>query len=504
MQDTMSSKGSEKTDMTAEKPSKESVKKPDMTGQVTKTLGTEVAHDRTKEVNGRRFTFRFRDSNSLLLPTDKRWVDKDGNSMKWWEKKSLLRDWIYGRMSPEEFDAHFPNYSGPPKEGYRIKKETLAMPQEEKEPSGLKDSDGLCTQRYANYYGDGSGLPLQPGMGPPPTDEDVQESWKEKLLLRDQVHGRMSAEEFDAHFPNYDGPKDCVSGKKEEASDVRSSHSGKYIPARILETFRPNHEFDQDWTEEECHCIVQDDTEKMLCDEYNACIRGDDDDLPPQPSMGPSKTEEGLEEEPKKEDEKEKPRYAQHYEDGSGLPLRPGMGPPPTEEEYQESRKERRAEYERLWNMTDEEFYAQYPEYEASKGCRFAEGEAEELLEQEDRENPIYASYYGDGSGLPLRPGMGPPPIEEQDEESLQKLRAEHDEIFNMSEEEFHAKFPEYKAVKDCHSTEEEAEELLERDDDEQPRRYASYYGDGSGLPLRPGMGPPKTEEEFEEEYKKW
>ncbi|KAF4499603.1 hypothetical protein FAGAP_4218 [Fusarium agapanthi] len=461
----MSSKDSEKNDMAAEKPSKQagemlsknSVEKPDMTGQVVKTLGTEVAQDRTKEVNGRRFTFRFRDSNGLLLPTDKRWVDEDGKSMEWWEKKSLLRDWIYGRMSPGEFDNRFPHYMGPPKEWYRIEKETHAIPQQEKEPSEPKESDEICTQRYAEYYGDGSGLPFRPGMGPPTTDEQFQEWWKEKLLIRDWVHGRMSAEEFDSHFPNYDGPKYGFSGEKEEASDVRSSHSD---------------EFDEDCTEEEFHCMVQDDTQKMLCDEYNACLRGDDGDLLPQPSMGPSKTEGGLEEKQMKEDDKEKPRYAQHYGDGSGLPLRPGMGPPMTEEEKEESLKKWQAESERLWNMTDEELFAQYPEYEAIKGHHFAEGEAEEWLEQEDKENPIYASYYGDGSGLPLRPGMGPPPTEEEDEELLKKLRAEYDEIFNMSKEEFNAEFPEYKDMPIYFCTDHESWRIMEECDEAEARNH--------------------------------
>lgn len=81
---------------------------------------------------------------------------------------------------------------GPPKEWYRINKEADAMPQEEQGPSGLKENDEHCTQRYANYYGDGSGLPRRPGMGPM-TDEQKQ----------DEVHGCMSSEEFDDHFPNY-------------------------------------------------------------------------------------------------------------------------------------------------------------------------------------------------------------------------------------------------------------------------------------------------------------
>ncbi|KAF5610105.1 uncharacterized protein FSUBG_3337 [Fusarium subglutinans] len=414
----------------------------------------------SKEVNGRRFTFRFRDSDGSLRLTDERWLDEDGNSIEWWEKKSLLRDWIYGRMSPEEFDTHFPYYSGSPKEWYRIEKETHAMPQQEKEPSEPKESDETCTQRYAERYGDGSGLPLRPGMGPPMTDEEFQESEKEMSLIRDRVPGHMSAEEFDARFPTYTGPKYEFSREKEDASDVRSSHSDESY---------------DEWGPE-AYFQVMDSTDIMLRHEYYACLYEDDGDIPRQPSIGPSKAEGGLEEEPMKEDDKEKPRYAQHYGDGSGLPLRPGMGPPMTKEEQEESWKEWQAESKRLWNMTDEEFYAQYPEYKATKDHRFAEGEAEEW------------------SGLPLRPGMGPPPNVEEDEESLKKLRAEYDEIMNMSEEEFNAEFPEYKALKD--------EELLEGNDDEQPR-YAHRFGDGSGLPLRPGMGPPKTKEEFEEEYKK-
>jgi hypothetical protein len=55
-----------------------------------------------------------------------------------------------------------------------------------------------------------------------------------------------------------------------------------------------------------------------------------------------------------------------------------------------------------------------------------------------------YASYYGDGSGLPLRPGMGPPRTEEEFEEEYKKIEAEEDKIFNMSEGEFNVEFPEY------------------------------------------------------------
>ncbi|KAG5813988.1 hypothetical protein H9Q74_003127 [Fusarium xylarioides] len=441
----MCSKASEKTDMAAEKPSKnagemvskESVEKPDTTGQVTKTLGTESAQPRTKEVNGRRFTFRLCDSNGFMLPTDKHWTDEDGNSEAWWEKKSLLRDWIYGRMSPEEFDAHFPYYMGPPKERYRITKVAHAMPQEEKEPSGFKESDELCTQSYANYHGDDGGLPLRPSMGPM-TEEQKQ----------DEVHGCMSSKEFDAHFPNYNGPKDCYRNKKDEASDVRSSHP---------------HESDEDWTGYDLYRMAQDDTEEMLYDEYYACLHGDDGDLPLQPNIGPSTTEKVFEEEPMKEDDEEKPRYAQRYGDGSGLPLRP----------------------------------------EAIKDQHFAEGEAEELLEREDPNNPRYASYYGDGSGIPLRPGMGPPMTEEEYQESWKKSLEQFEIIWNMTDEEFYAQHPEYIATKDHYFTEEEAEELLEGDNDEL-HPYASYYGDGSGLPLRPGMGPPLTEEEQEESLKKW
>lgn len=113
----MSPEASEKADMSVEKPSKEagemlsrdSVEKPDMTGQVTKTLETETTQERVKEVNGRRFTYRFRYKDGPVHWKD--WFDEDGHSIEWWEKKSLLRDWIYGRMSPEEFDAHFPHYS---------------------------------------------------------------------------------------------------------------------------------------------------------------------------------------------------------------------------------------------------------------------------------------------------------------------------------------------------------------------------------------------------------
>lgn len=115
----MSPEASEKTDMSVETPSKEagemlskeSVEKPEMTGQVTKTLETEATQERVKEVNGRRFTYRFCYKDGPFHPLWKDWFDEDGHSIEWWEKKSLLRDWIYGRMSPEEFDAHFPHYS---------------------------------------------------------------------------------------------------------------------------------------------------------------------------------------------------------------------------------------------------------------------------------------------------------------------------------------------------------------------------------------------------------
>ncbi|KAF5658242.1 hypothetical protein FCIRC_12954 [Fusarium circinatum] len=461
----MSSKASEKTDMAAEKPfkeagemlSKNAIEKPDTPGQVTKTLGTELAQDRTKEVNGRRFTFRFRRSDGSLLPTDERWLDEDGNSIEWWEKKSLLRDWIYGRMSPEEFDTHFPYYSGTPKEWYRIEKETHAMPQQEKEPSEPKESDETCTQRYAERYGDGSGLPLRPGMGPPMTDEGFQESEKEMSLIRDRVPGHMSAEEFDARFPTYTGPKYEFSGEKEDASDVRSSHSDESY---------------DEWGPE-AYFQVMDRTNIMLHQEYYACLYGDDGHIPRQPSIGPSQTEGGLEEEPMKEDDKEKPRYAQHYGDGSGLPLRPGMGPPMTKEEQEESWKEWQAESKRLWNMTDEEFYAQHPEYNALKDCYFTEKEAEELLEGDDNEQPRrYAHRYGDGSGLPLRPGMGPPKTKEEFEEEYKKIEAEDDKILNMSEEEFNAEFSECKDMPKYFCTDHESWRIMEECDEAEGRNH--------------------------------
>lgn len=37
---------------------------------------------------------------------------------------------------------------------------------------------------------------------------------------------------------------------------------------------------------------------------------------------------------------------------------------------------------------------------------------------------------------------MGPPPTEEEQQESLKKWRAEQDKIFNMSDEEFYADSP--------------------------------------------------------------
>lgn len=78
------------------------------------------------------------------------------------------------------------------------------------------------------------------------------------------------------------------------------------------------------------------------------------------------------------------------------------------------------------------------------KDDHLAEGDAEELLEGGNDEQPRYAHSYGDGSGLPLRPGMRPPKTKEEQEESLKKWEAEDDKIFNMSEEEFNAEFPGY------------------------------------------------------------
>ncbi|CVK85990.1 uncharacterized protein FMAN_06568 [Fusarium mangiferae] len=438
----MSPEASEKTDVSVETPSKEagemlskeSVEKPGMTGQVTKALETEATQERVKEVNGRRFTYRYRYKDGPFHPLLKDWLDEDGHSIEWWEKKSLLRDWIYGRMSPEEFDAHFPHYWGPPKESYRITKEALAMPQEEKESFGPKESDELHTQHYANNYGDGSGLPLRPGMGPV-TDEQKNLSSKEILLLRDWVHGRMSSEEFDAHFPNYNGPKDCYRYNKEEVSDVQSPNS---------------HESDEDCTEEGFHCMMEDDTEEMLCDEYYACLHEE-------------RLKEGLHE--------AKPRYASYYGDGSGLPLRPGMGPPMTEEESQESWKKSQEQFEILWNMNDKEFHAQHPEHNAIKDFCLTEEEAEKLLEGDDDEQPRYSHNCGDGSDLPLRPGMGPPKTKEEQEESLKEWEAEDDKIFNMSEEEFNAEFPGYKDIPVYLCPEYEAYRIMEECDEADDRR---------------------------------
>ncbi|CZR37934.1 uncharacterized protein FPRO_06875 [Fusarium proliferatum ET1] len=441
----MSPEASEKTGVSVETPSKEagemlskeSVEKPGMTGQVTKALETEATQERVKEVNGRRFTYRYRYKDGPFHPLLKDWLDEDGHSIEWWEKKSLLRDWIYGRMSPEEFDAHFPHYWGPPKESYRITKEALAMPQEEKESFGPKESDELHTQHYANNCGDGSGLPLRPGMGPV-TDEQKNLSSKEILLLRDWVHGRMSSEEFDTHFPNYNGPKDCYRYNKEEVSNAQSPH--------------PN-ESDEDWTEEEGHCMMEDDTEEMLCDEYYDCLH-----------------EERLKEGSLKENDEKKPHYAHCYGDGSGLPLRPGMRGYMIEEDQGDSFKKWQAECESPGNMTDEEFYAQYPD-KAMKDDHLAQGDAEELLEGGNDEQPRYAHSYGDGSGLPLRPGMGPPKTKEEQEEPLKKWEAEDDKIFNMSEEEFNAEFPGYKDIPVYLCPEYEAYRIMEECDEADDRR---------------------------------
>ncbi|KAK2123660.1 hypothetical protein NOF04DRAFT_1388266 [Fusarium oxysporum II5] len=153
-------------------------------------------------------------------------------------------------------------------------------------------------------------------------------------------------------------------------------------------------------------------------------------------------------------------RYASYYGDGSGLPLRPGMGPPMTEEE-----------------MTDEEFYAQFPEYNAVKDCYFTEEEAEGLLEGEDKDKPRYAHLYGDGSGLPLRPGMGPPRTEEEFEEEYKKIEAEEDKTFNMSEEGFNVEFPEYskftKDMPEYFCTEHEAWKIMEGYDEDEDRNHS-------------------------------
>ncbi|KAI1012073.1 hypothetical protein LB503_004623 [Fusarium chuoi] len=238
------------------------------------------------------------------------------------------------------------------------------MPQEEKESSGLKESDEPCTQRHANNCGDGSGLPLRPGMGPPKTEGEPQNLDKDGQASSECVDS-LSPEEFSAQSPGFN----------------------------------------------------------KLRQEYLDCL-----------------WEEGS----LKEDEEEMPRYASYYGDGSGLPLRPGMGPPMTEEESQESWKKLDEQLEILSNMNDEEFHAQHPEHNAIKDFCLTEEEAEKLLEGDDDEQPRYAHSYGDGSGLPLRPGMGPPKTKEEQEESLKKWEAEDDKIFNMSEEEFNAEFPGY------------------------------------------------------------
>ncbi|KAF5565843.1 hypothetical protein FNAPI_1391 [Fusarium napiforme] len=79
-----------------------------------------------------------------------------------------------------------------------------------------------------------------------------------------------------------------------------------------------------------------------------------------------------------------------------------------------------------------------------------------------------YASYYGDGSGLPLRPGMGPPMTTKESQESWEKCKAEAKRIQNMSQAELHAKFPQLKDRKDCHFTEKEAWELLKENDEDE------------------------------------
>ncbi|KAM5520782.1 hypothetical protein FOXYSP1_14672 [Fusarium oxysporum f. sp. phaseoli] len=88
-----------------------------------------------------------------------------------------------------------------------------------------------------------------------------------------------------------------------------------------------------------------------------------------------------------------------------------------------------------------------------------------------------YASYYGDGSGLPLRPGMGPPRTEEEFEEDYKKIEAEEDKIFNMSEGEFNVEFPEYskftKDMPEYFCTEHEAWKIMEGYDEDEDRNHS-------------------------------
>ncbi|KAF9774739.1 hypothetical protein IL306_007232 [Fusarium sp. DS 682] len=111
-----------------------------------------------------------------------------------------------------------------------------------------------------------------------------------------------------------------------------------------------------------------------------------------------------------------------------------------------------------------------------------------------------YASYYGDGSGLPLHPGSRLPETEEGFQEWYKEIKAREEKIFNMPDEEFHAKYGKHKPCKEFSFSLEEARVMLFEYEDV---KWAHTYGDGSGLILRPGMGPPMTEEEFEEHYKK-
>ncbi|KAF4945639.1 hypothetical protein FGADI_11761 [Fusarium gaditjirri] len=279
--------------MVAEKPSmeagemlsKESVEKPNMTGQVTKTLGTQAAQDRIMEENGRRFTYRFRDSNGLMLPPDERWTDKDGKSREWWEQKSLLRDWVQGRMSREEFDSHFPYYMGVPPEHCRIDYRA-----DNRSPEELSDTEN-------------SESPVNPG-----------DPWSE-----------------------------------------------------------------------ETYFMLQDNTAEMLRVVYFACRFGDDDDLPLQPCMEPSKKEEGFDKRSLKEDDKDEPRYAHHYGDGGGLPLRPGMGPPKTKEEFEEHYKKILAEEDEFFKMSEEEINAKFPEYkDMPESCCTTEHEACRIMTELD------------------------------------------------------------------------------------------------------------------------
>ncbi|KAH7259112.1 uncharacterized protein BKA55DRAFT_673481 [Fusarium redolens] len=213
----MSTKASEKTDMVVEKPSKESeemlakesVKKPNMTVQGTTAPGVQAHEEAIPEVNEVRYAYRYGDGSGLPLRPGMGPPMTEEQFQELWEKKKALGDWIRS-MSLEEFYARFPMYNDP-KDYSWTEEEAHAMLQEDEDPE-LKARD----ERYARLYGDGSDLPLQPGMGPPETEEESEESWKKAQAEADETFD-MPDEEFHAKFPEYKDLKKDYFCTEEEA-----------------------------------------------------------------------------------------------------------------------------------------------------------------------------------------------------------------------------------------------------------------------------------------------